>query len=90
MKFLGIGKVNKTTPSETAYIVEITEREADEITGVAGKPHISGRYKPGMTVNISVIYDKVKAINESHAEIVAAVAEVKADADDIANAIPLT
>ncbi len=90
MKFLGIGKIDKQDTSKTKYIIEMTEDEVDRITGIAGKPHISSRYKPGVEVDISVIYDKVKAINERHAEIKAAATELVADANEIANAIPLT
>ncbi len=90
MEILGIGKVDKQNANKTEYIVRITEAEADMITGVAGKPHISGRYKPGVSVNISAIYKKVKSINESHAEIVAAAVEIKSDANDIEKALPLT
>ncbi len=90
MIFLGIGKVDKQDTSKTKYIIEITEAEADMITGVAGKPHIASRYKPGVQVNLTAIYDKVKAINERHAEIVAGAKEVQADAAEIENAIPLT
>lgn len=90
MKFLGIGKVNKLDANKTIYIVRITEAEADMITGVAGKPHITGRYKPGMEVNIAKIYEKVKRINERHAEIKAAAVELQADAKDMETAIPLT
>lgn len=92
MKFLGIGKVTKKdgVVTERRYIAELTEAEADMITGVAGRTHIAGRYKPGVMVNIAAIYDKVKRINERHAEIVAAAEEIKSDADDMANAIPLT
>jgi len=92
MQFLGIGKTTKDAQgnvTERKYIVEITEDEADRITGVAGKSHISGRYKPGVTVNITAIYDKVKRINERHAEIVAAAKELQADAADMEKAIPL-
>ena len=91
MKFLGTGKVTKKggVVTERHYIVDITEDEADRIMGIAGRPHISGRYRPGVGVNISVIYDKVKQINDKHAEIVAAAQEVKSDADDIASALPL-
>lgn len=90
MIFLGIGKVNKTAPGKTVYIAEITEAEADMITGVAGKPHISGRYRPGAKANIAAIYQKVKQINQKHAEIKAAAVELQADAVDMQNAIPLT
>lgn len=93
MKFLGIAKITKDAQgkvTERRYVVEITEDEADRITGVAGRPHISGRYKPGVTVNITAIYNKVKQINERYAEIKAAVIAVKASADEIDNAIPLT
>ena len=90
MEFLATGKINKQDTSKTKYVVEITEAEADMITGVAGRPHIAGRYKPGVTVNITAIYDRVKLINEKYAEIKAAVITVKANADDIDNAIPLT
>lgn len=92
MKILGTGKVTKVEGqvTERRYIVEITEDEADMITGIAGRPHISGRYKPGREVNIGEIYNKVKSINEKHAEIKAAAIELKSDAEDIENAIPLT
>ncbi|KKN73171.1 hypothetical protein LCGC14_0403440 [marine sediment metagenome] len=93
MKFLGIGKVTKDDDgkvTERCYVAELTEAEADMITGVAGKPHISGRYKPGIEVNVTAVYQKVKRINEKYAEIKAAVIAVKTSADDIDNAIPLT
>jgi len=92
MRFLGLGKITKDEQGKVAerlYVIEITEAEADMITGVAGKVHISGRYKPGNIANVAKIYDKVKKINEKYAEIKAAAAQVKLDADDIANAIPL-
>ncbi len=93
MKFIGIGKIKKDQNGKVAerkYIVEMTEVEADKITGVAGKPHISGRYKPGMQINISAIYDKVERINKRHTEIKAAAIELQADAADMVDAIPLT
>ncbi len=92
MKFLGTGKVTKKNGvvTERHYIVDITEDEADRIMGIAGRPHISNRYRPGVNVNISAIYDKVKRINDRYAEIIAAATEVKSDADDIVNALPLT
>lgn len=93
MKFIGLGKVTKNDENEVTerlYVAELTEEEADMITGVAGRPHISGRYKPGVTVNVTAIYRKVKRINEKFAEIKAGVIKVKASADEIDNAIPLT
>ncbi len=90
MEFLAIGKIDKQDTSKTKYVVEITEAEADMITGVAGKVHISGRYKPGVQVNVTAIYEKVEQINEKSVEIVAAAEKLKTDADDIINAIPLT
>ena len=92
MKFLGVGKVTKKdgVVTERHYIVDITEDEADRIMGIAGRPHISNRYRPGVNVNISAIYDKVKRINDRYAEIIVAATEVKSDADDIVNALPLT
>ncbi len=90
MEFIAVGKRDKVDSSKTVYVVEITEVEADMITGVAGRPHISGRYKPGVIVNLTSIYNKVKRINEKFDEIKAAVLTVKSSADDIDNAIPLT
>lgn len=92
MKILGIGKIKKDAQgkvTERRYIVEITEVEADMITGIAGKPHIAGRYKPGRQVDIATIYDKVKRINERHAEIIAGATEIKKDATDMIKAMPL-
>ena len=92
MKFIGVGKITKKdgVVTERKYVAELTEAEADMITGVAGRPHISGRYKPGITVNITAIYNKVKQINQKHDAIKAAVIAVKSHADDIDNSIPLT
>lgn len=91
MKFLGLGKVTKKdgVVTERRYVVEMTEAEADMITGVAGRPHISGRYKPGVTMNVTAVYEKVKKINQKHAEIKAAAVKLRTDAADIENAIPL-
>ena len=94
MKIIGTGetlideKNKKITYNQ--YIVLITEAEADMITGVAGLTHITGRYRPGVEVNVTDIYEKVKEINKSAAKIEEAVLAVKSHADDIANAIPLT
>lgn len=92
MIFTGIGKVTKDSQGkviERELLVEITEAEADMITGVAGRPHISGRYKPGKEVNITAIYQKVKQINEKHTIIKSALRAIKSSADDIDNSIPL-
>ena len=86
MKIIGTGK---KVGGKSSIIVEISEAEADMITGIAGRPHISGRYKSGRTVNIAKMYDKVKLINEKYKEIKSAAAKLKSDADDIGNSIPL-
>ncbi len=92
MEILALGKITKKNGvvTERKYVVELTEAELDMITGVAGRPHISGRYKPDQLVNITTIYDKVKLINQRHAAIKAGVLTMKSSADDIDNAIPLT
>ncbi len=91
MLILGIGKKIKEDLKEIQhYLIDVTEDEADMITGVAGKTHIQGTDKEGVRVNIASIYDKVKRINERHAEIKAAAVELQADAADLENAIPLT
>jgi len=88
MEFLGEGKTTtKQGKKIQHYIVEISEAEADMITGVAGKVHISGRYKAGIVVDITSVYEKVKNINEKSAQIKASMATVKANADNISNAI---
>lgn len=93
MKFLGLGKVTKNEEGEVTerkYVVEMTEAEADMITGVAGRPHMAGRYRPENIINIASIYQKVKRINEKHAEIVAAAQELQSDAAEMEKSIPLT
>ena len=93
MEIIGLGEPVKDEDGKVIdkkYIVEITETEFDMITGIAGKPHISSRYKPGRDVNIANIYNKVKKINEKEAIIRSAAATVKASADSITNSIPLT
>ena len=93
MEIIGLGKPVKDEQGvviDKKYIVEITETEFDMITGIAGRPHISSRYKPGRDVNIANIYNKVKKINEKEAIIRSAAATVKASADSITNSIPLT
>lgn len=95
MKIIGLGEKIKDFDgivgvTEQCYIVEVTEGEFDMITGIAGRPHISSRYKPGRDVNIAKIYDKVKKINEKEAVIKKALQAVKKGADEIDKSIPLT
>jgi len=91
MEILGLGKVTKTdgAVTEREYIANLAEKELDMITGVAGKVHISGRYKPGARINISRIYSKVKHLNEKEAEIKAAAEETKTNANEIIESFPL-
>jgi len=91
MEILGLGKVTKTdgAVTEREYIANLAEKELDMITGVAGKVHISGRYKPGAKVDIGKIYNKVKLINEKIDEIKAAAAETKVNATEIEDSFPL-
>ncbi len=91
MKIIGLGKITKKNGVVTKRIIvaEFTEKEADMITGIVGKPHIAGRYRPGREVNIAAIYNKVERINRNEAKIKKAMLEVKSNADDITNSIPL-
>lgn len=93
MKIIGKGKPVRNDQQviiDQTIIVEITETEARKITGVDGKPQISGRFKPGREVNISPVYDKVAKINEKQTELIAAARAVKTSADDILANIVLT
>ena len=92
MIFIGIGKVTRKdgVVTERRFLIDVTEDEADKITGIAGRPHIANRYKVGREVDIASIYDKVKRINDRHTEIVAAARELQSDAADMVDAIPLT
>ena len=57
MKILGLGKITKIdgAADDREYIVSVSEDEIDKITGVFGKTHIKGRYKPEMQIPISSI-----------------------------------
>ena len=91
MEILGLGKVTKTdgAVTEREYIANLAEKELDMITGVAGKVHISGRYKPGTVVDLSRIYRKGKLINQKIEQIKAAAAETKVNATEIQESFPL-
>lgn len=91
MRFLGLGKVTKKDGEviERCYIVDMTETEADMITGIAGRPHITGRYKPGKQVNIADIYNRVKHLNEKETKIKAAANETITNANEILNSFPI-
>lgn len=82
MNILGVGK-------DKSIIVELTEAEADMITGVAGKVHISGRYKAGKSVNVAEIYNKVDTINKKSVELKAAAVTIRDAVDTIENNIIL-
>ncbi len=93
MEILGLGEPVKDVDGKVIdkkYIIEVTETEFDMITGIAGRPHISSRYKPGRDVNITDVYQRVKRINEKEAIIRSAAQTVKVSADSITNSIPLT
>lgn len=92
MKIIGVGKVTKDDKGVVIgreILVSMTEVEADQITGVAGKPHIAGRYKPGIVINISRIYEKVERIIKSEAAIKQAANQTKTHADDIISSFPI-
>jgi len=92
MKIIGAGKVAKDDQGKVIgreILVSMTEVEADQVTGIAGKPHIAGRYKPGRVINISGIYEKVERIIKKEATIKLAANQTKAHADDILNAFPI-
>ena len=92
MKILGTGKITKVdgVVTERRLIIDMSEEEADMFTGVAGREHMAGRYKPGIEINITAIYLKVKSINERYAEIIAGAKEIQSDAAEIENTLPLT
>lgn len=71
------------------YHVMLTETEIDKITGIAGKPHQTGRYVRGMSLNISKIYNRVKTIVTNHAAIKAAMQETRTKAQEIDESLPL-
>ena len=92
MIILGIGKPIKDDQGNVTsktYIVELTEGEFDQVTGIAGRPHIASRYKPGRDVNLADVYQRVKYLNEKEAEIKVAANNTIANANDILNAFPI-
>ena len=92
MKIIGIGEPRKDEAgkvTDKTILVEMTIDEADMVNGVAGRPHISGRYKAGREIGLTAIYKKVKLINEKTATIKSAVRAIKSSADDIDNNLPL-
>jgi len=87
MKIIAIAK---PLPSGNQVLIcEVSEVEADKITGIAGKSYTPHRYKAGAVVNLSDIYNKVKSLNENEEEIKAAAAETKINADEIIGSFPL-
>ena len=87
MKILAIAKPDASGNQNLICILK--EVEADKITGSAGKPHIAHRYKAGMDLPLSKIYNMVKWINENVEAIRAAMAETKINATEIEEALPL-
>lgn len=87
MKILGLGK--PLASGNQVLICQLAEVEVDKITGSAGKPHTPHRYKAGVTINLSPIYNKVKWINENIEAIRAAMAATKVNATEIEDSIPL-
>lgn len=93
MKIIGKGKPvtdEQGKITEDVIIVEMTETEALQVTGVAGKPVISGRFKPGREVNIAEVYKKVEKINTNQTELIAAAESMIASATVIKNNSVLT
>lgn len=71
------------------YIVDMSEIEIDKILGVADKPHISGRYKPGQILSISKIYNKIKKLAANHIAIKAALQEIRTKTQESINELPI-
>lgn len=70
-------------------IVEMSEDEAMKISGVDGKPIISGRFKRGREISISPVYKKVAEINTKEKELKKAMADIRSAADAIENSLNL-
>jgi len=87
MKVIALAKPLES--GNQVLICEVSEVEADKITGIAGKSHTPHRYKAGAEVNLSDIYSKVKYLNENEEEIKAWAAETKVSADEMIESYPL-
>lgn len=87
MKIIGIGKPDEH--KNQVVLCELSEIEMDKVTGAAGKGGTPHRYKAGVKVNLSKIYNNVKRINENMDAIKAAAAETKTNADEIEKSFPL-
>ncbi len=87
MKIIGIGE--PLASKNQVLICELSEVEADKITGIAGKSHTPHRYKAGAVVNLGKIYNKVKHINEKMAEIWAAAVATGVNAQEIKDSFPI-
>ena len=83
-----VGRI-KDKGTAKRYQVILSEIEIDKITGIADKPHTTGRYLPGMTINISKIYNKVKRIAENFVVIKQRMAELKIKAQEVEDNLPL-
>ncbi len=84
-----VGRIKDGPNDRKEYQVTLTEVEIDKITGIADKPHQTGRYRPGMKLNISAIYNKVKKIAENFTMIKLRMQETKIAAQEIDDNLPL-
>ena len=79
----------KKKGNQKQFIVKLSEIELDKVTGIAGRPHIEGRYKAGTIVNVGKTYDNVKHLNENIDAILQAAEETKTKAEEILTSFPL-
>ena len=71
------------------YLVEMTEIEIDKVSGIANKPHNSGRYRAGKIINVSRTYSRLSKIVERMEEIKVNMQEVRQAAQLIEDNLPI-
>lgn len=84
-----VGRIKDSEDGKPMYQVVMSENELDRVTGIAGKPHQTGRYTPGLIFNISRIYKRLSKVVKQINAIKLKMAETRAAAQAIEDSLPI-
>lgn len=86
MEIIGLAKPKD---NKKRYLIAADEDELDKMMGIAHLPHRPSRYKPGMSIDISPVYNKVKRIAENFEAIKISMQQTRVKAQEVEDDLPL-
>ena len=81
--------ISKKGDEQEKFLVEATEAELEMITGIAGKPHISGRFEVDTEIAAAEVYKRLEEFTNNKEKLKEAGNSLRQTADSIKGILDL-